>query len=51
MLEWNEYYNSFQEHDFLRDLKLPPFSPVLRSREEKGAIFKSRKKSCSWKLS
>ena len=41
---------SFQEHDFLQDLKFAPFSPLLRSRKEKGWIFKPRKISCFWKL-
>ena len=31
---------------FLRGLKIPPFSFLLRSSGEKGANFKSRKKSC-----
>ena len=29
---------------FLRSLKIAGFSPLLRSKEEKGAIFKIRKK-------
>ena len=40
------HYNNFTEHDFLRDLKIPLFSPVLSSREEKGENFKYREKNC-----
>ena len=35
---------------FLREWKIPPFSSQLRSTGDKGGNFKSRKKSCSWKL-
>ena len=35
------------EHDFFRDLNFALFPLVLRSREEEGAKFKFRKKSCS----
>ena len=34
---------NFQEHEFLRDSKVPPFFP-LRSSGEKGGNFESRKK-------
>ena len=27
-LEGKRYYNNFQERDFLRDLKIPPFFPA-----------------------
>ena len=46
-----KYYNNFQEQGFLRDSKFPPFSPALRSREEKGGAFESRKQSCSLEFS
>ena len=50
-LEENEYYNSSQSHGFLRSSKIAGFSPLLHSREERGAIFKLRQKhgfeSCS----
>ena len=49
-LEWKKYWNKFQEHDFLRDLNFALCPLVLRSREEKDAKFKFRKKSCSWNL-
>ena len=34
-----KYLNNFQEHDFLQDLKIPPFSSLLRSSREKGGNF------------
>ena len=49
-LKWKRYSNNFQEQDFLRDLKFPPFSSLLRRRERMGGIFKFLKKTCSWKL-
>ena len=49
-LEGKIYKNNFQEHDLLQDLKIPPFSSLLRSTGEKGGNFKYRKESCSWKL-
>ena len=51
LLEGKEYMNNSQIHVSLRSSKIACFSPLLRRREEKGAIFKLRKKhgleSCS----
>ena len=49
-LERKNFWKNFQEHDFLRALDFPLLSSLLRSREEKGGIFKSRKKLFSWKM-
>ena len=51
-LEWKRYKNNFEEHYSLQDWNSRSFITTrpLRSREEKGGIFKPRKKSCSWKL-
>ena len=39
-----KYQNKSQSNIFLRSLIFAGFSPLLRSREEKGVIFKLRKK-------
>ena len=52
--ERKKYQNNIQEHNFLRDLKVPPFSTLLvGGREEKGGNFKSRRKilsHSSWRV-
>ena len=40
----NGYLEQLSKPHFLRSSKIAGFSPQLRSREEKGAIFKFRKK-------
>ena len=51
LLEGKEYMNNSQIHVSLRSSKIACSSPLLRRREEKGAIFKLRKncgyESCS----
>ena len=37
-LEGKRYHNNFQEHDFLRGLKIPPFSSLLRSGGKRAVI-------------
>ena len=38
LLEWKRYQNNFQEHDFLRDLKIPPFFPCHVAAEKRAGI-------------
>ena len=51
-LEGKRYKKNFQEHDVLRDSKMPPFSSLLRCAGEKGGNFESRKnrafESCTY---
>ena len=43
LLERKDIGIDIKEHDFLRELKFPPFSSMLRASVEKGGNSKSRK--------